>query len=420
MFCRSVPCPFRGRRAGNVLVLVAVSLVGLMGVAALVIDTGRMRTMRRRAQTAADAAALAATLDLYNNKSESTARITALSYASRNSFANDATNSVVTVSFPTSTTTTPNPGPSDKFAQVTIQAYTGRLFSGGFGSGQLEIAARSVAFVGNSPASNAGLLLTNTSASGALSVTGNAKVTVTNASIVVDSNSSTAASATGSAKITAPSILISGSSPGYTTSGSAEFVGAVTTGATAVSDPLASLAAPDSSTMTVQSSSELKLKNSSTTLQPGVYDGGISLSANASVTLQPGTYYIKNGDLSMTGNSTLTGNGVTIYAERQISMTGNGAITLSPPTTGTYTGLTIFQDRTATNQTISLTGNANTNITGTVYAANNTVSLTGNSDTGTVGSQWICNKLAVSGNGTINVNWNQNNVAQKKTLALVE
>ncbi len=53
-----------GNEKGAVLVLVAVSLLALLAVAALVIDLGDFRAHRRQLQTAADAAALAGAMQL--------------------------------------------------------------------------------------------------------------------------------------------------------------------------------------------------------------------------------------------------------------------------------------------------------------------------------------------------------------------
>src|SRR5438105_3389553 len=55
------------RRPGKVVVLVALLLTGLVGVAAIAVDGGLLQDERRRAQAAADAAAMAAAEDLYTN-----------------------------------------------------------------------------------------------------------------------------------------------------------------------------------------------------------------------------------------------------------------------------------------------------------------------------------------------------------------
>ena len=54
-------------RRGVVAPFVALCLIALLGVTALVVDGGLLLADRRKVQGAADAAALAAAIDLYNN-----------------------------------------------------------------------------------------------------------------------------------------------------------------------------------------------------------------------------------------------------------------------------------------------------------------------------------------------------------------
>ena len=83
--------------------------------------------------------------------------------------------------------------------------------------------------------------------------------------------------------------------------------------------------------------------NNTVTLQPGKYFGGIDISGNANVTFSPGTYILAGGGLTVNGNSTLKGTGVTFYnsnatgyAYAPIDLTGNETANLSAPTSGTY------------------------------------------------------------------------------------
>jgi hypothetical protein len=88
-----------------------------------------------------------------------------------------------------------------------------------------------------------------------------------------------------------------------------------------------------------------------------------------------------------------------------ISMTGNGAVNLSPMTTGPYAGMVLFQDRSDSNGD-KLTGNGNLNITGTIYSPDASMTAVGNGTTDVFGSQIIANTLTVKGNGTVNVDYN--------------
>src|ERR1700731_4600732 len=90
------------RRLGTVAVIVAVSLTALLGVLAIGLDGGLLLTERRRAQSTADAAALAAAADLYKNYSTNqgkdpsgTAKQAALNLATPNGYVIHGTNSTL-------------------------------------------------------------------------------------------------------------------------------------------------------------------------------------------------------------------------------------------------------------------------------------------------------------------------------------
>jgi len=105
-----------------------------------------------------------------------------------------------------------------------------------------------------------------------------------------------------------------------------------------------------------------------------------------------------------------------------ITITGSGTggtINLSPPTSGLYQGIALFQERTSTN-TISVSGNGSTSISGTFYTASGTLNVTGNGGNDVLGSQYISYDLIVGGNGNFAVNWDVNLVARTRKLQLVE
>src|SRR5206468_8105748 len=94
----------RRRREGIIIPLAAVSLVVILAIAAIALDGGMLLSERRHAQAVADAAALAAAIDLQKNYSTNqgldpsgTAKTSALTVAANNGYANDVTNSVVKI-----------------------------------------------------------------------------------------------------------------------------------------------------------------------------------------------------------------------------------------------------------------------------------------------------------------------------------
>jgi hypothetical protein len=329
-------------RRGNALALVGVCLVPILGVLALVLDGGLLMIERRRAQTIVDAAALSAAPSLYNNYPQLTtatpdpggkAKAAALAIAASNGYTNDGTSSIVTVNIPpTSRSYTTTLG----YVEVIAQSSQSHGFSAIWSSGRISVGARAVARGISQAYTNAGLLVLDPSAQGALTLTGGASLT-SNAPVIVDSHSTKAIVGSSTAGVTAPEIDITGN---YSLSGQASLNGTVITGKTPTPDPLANLPTPDPTSMTSQSSSGLSISGATMTLSPGVYTGGISLSGGAAVTLKPGIYYIKGGGFKMSGSSSLTGTGVMIYndpasSSDAISLSGSGALSLTPPTSGT-------------------------------------------------------------------------------------
>ena len=178
--------------------------------------------------------------------------------------------------------------------------------------------------------------------------------------------------------------------------------------------------------MTQQSNKKTQFTQGSQTLSPGVYKGGISVSGTGSLTLQPGVYYMEGGGFSFSGQGSLYGVGVMIYNapgngnSAGVSISGQGSVTLSGMTSGPYTGMTLWQDRTS-NVTANISGTSGTtNITGTFYFASALLNITGNGGLVNIGSQYISYDLTLSGNGNLNIDWEPDKVARKRSIYLVE
>jgi Putative Flp pilus-assembly TadE/G-like len=429
MIRRSTKSIARGPRRGVILVQLAVALTLLMTVLAVTVDLGFLIVERRHAQATADAAALAAAADLYeywstNNGSDpnGTADSSALGVASANGYTNNATTSKVKVNIP------PLAGNfigQAGYAEVIVTWYQKRGFSSILGTGTLPVSARAVAR-GAVAANTAGSFILLSPTGEGLSITGNATSPGIQVSGAIDINStaSNSMALTGNLTLAAANYNLAAAARGYTTSGNITMTGTVNNSQSAVADPLGSLAAPSPSSLTTRSSSATQITgNQTVTLQPGVYVGGISMTGNITATLQPGIYYMEGGGFSATGNINITGAGVMIYnapstSSDVISLTGNTVLNLSPMTTGTYAGLTIFQSRTST-APVSLVGNSGSSITGTIYAAAAAVDITGNSNTD-IGSQFISSTLDIIGNTAFKVGGPEATVASTREVGIVE
>lgn len=260
------------------------------------------------------------------------------------------------------------------------------------------------------PTANIGILLLDRTKADSLLRTGDGSIIVSNGDIVIDSNNSREAGlVTGRGNVVADNIYVTG---GLKHTGRGTFQGNVVTGVTPTPDPLAAL--PEPTPVGPFFSSVNVGNHTSITLSPGTYRNGIHISGNASVTLEPGLYYLNGGGLSVSGNASLTGEGVTIFngpvnTHAGITFSGHAHVNLTAPSEGTDQGIVLFQDRKSTAPiTVSAAG---FHLTGTVYAANALMNISGNGNAFLNGAEdesilaaLIVKDLLTSGNNTLFVN----------------
>jgi hypothetical protein len=252
-----------------------------------------------------------------------------------------------------------------------------------------------------------------------LSLSGNVGINIAG-NVYVDYSSSSALSANGNAQIKASLISVHGK---VQKNGNSSFSTTPETGAAMFPDPLAGLAAPAASTLGLTGSGSVNLSgNSSQTIEPGVYTK-ISVSGYASLTLSPGVYIIAGGGFAVSGRASVsiagpsnavTGTGVMIYnagsgynsstgadggSMGAIALSGNGTIKLTPPSTGTYTGILIFQAR-DNPKALTLSGNAMQGVAGTIYGPAAQLSASGNGQIGSTSNPLsiVVDTLSASGN----------------------
>jgi hypothetical protein len=427
--------------------MVAVLLVALMSVVAIAIDGGLLLDDKRQVQAAADAAALAGATDMYINfptyhgvgqASTTTTTMTELAFLGF-----DSTNSTITVTTSDKSavagggTKAFKGGPKKDnllppgYVEVVMTYNQPRGFSGIFASGTLPVTARAVARGSWAPFNN-GIICLNPTSSASLFGHGNGIMTVAGTNIVVNSNSPQAAFAQTGTITAAQQIYVTGSYQG------GFFTPAPTPLQPPVPDPLASIPTPAMPTTNgIASVVDNGAGNFTITLTPGFYPAnftipalgisGLNFSGKQSVVMQPGMYYFA-GPFSMTGQGNLTANGVFIYDAyndqvnttiKALNIAGQGAINMSPMTTGTYQGILYMQDRTSANP-IYVGGNGNATITGTFYAASAHATVLGNGTSNTLGSQYVVNTLEVGGNGNMTITASPPPVPPGRTVQLVE
>lgn len=140
-----------------------------------------------------------------------------------------------------------------------------------------------------------------------------------------------------------------------------------------IDDPLSTRTAPVVGSGCDHSNLAIKGKKGSGTLNPGVYCGGLTISANASVTLNPGVYIIKDGSFSLGSNASLYGRGAGFYftgPNASFSMQSGSTVDLEAPETGPLAGLLFFQEHGASEADFLLRSNKASVLVGTIYLPN--------------------------------------------------
>lgn len=401
----------RARQEGQVVVIVALVLVGLLALLGLVLDGGLLYLARRQAQNAADAAAWAGAYSLAAGSREQ-AITSAFYYARLNGFDNDGVHNRVTVSHPPDAGTyAGNPNFLRVTIAVTKPTYLIHLVYGG---ASVVSASATAGFVAT-PSGGHEILVLDPSACDAASLSGSVLLEILDGGLMVNSRCSQALYVGGTSRLSASTYIhVNG---GYSQSKSATITPAPVTGVPPSPDPLANLKPPDLESMPIRHGSPwdpetLRITHGSVTLEPGVYYGGIEIGGDAQVTLLPGLYAMAGGGFSVGGAAQVKGeevclyNGVNPYARRRdeavgsVVVTGGGILALTPPKGGPYAGLVVFQDR-DNDREMTVSGNALLDApAGTIYLPSALLSVGGSAQSN---APFIVLRLSVSGNAQVSV-----------------
>jgi hypothetical protein len=347
--------------AGQALPLIAMSLAVLLGFAGLSVDVGYLQYWEQQQQSATDAAALGgAEYHAHSNCASATnAQDAALADANQNGFPN-AGNLTVTASSP------PQSGPyagngCAVAVQITSQhvaTFFSRLF--GYPNGMAESTQAVAAAVNAGPGC---IYLLSPSSS---SIFNGDTVNAPQCGILINNDTATF---NGDPTFDAAYIGYAGSAP---IENGTTFTGATPAPMPPVNDPCSEIAGcayltanpPSTGSCTSQTYNGL----SSVTIPEGCYNS-IIVNGCTNVTFQSGGLFIFNGTTIINGETSVTGSGVTLYVTAfggAPTFNGISNVSLSPPTSGNYSGVLYYQVPTKT--TAPIFNGVSQSLSGLIYA----------------------------------------------------
>ena len=425
-------------RAGKVAVVVALLLpTVLMPLLAIGVDGGMMMADHRSVQSAVDAAALQAARQLYVDNALHVGNSSGLEFTQNAKIA--ALDSLVahgftvencevrTVNIPATSTNERIHGRPGT-VEVEVSFLQSRYFSAIWGREDLVVSARSVARVKDF-SQGSGVIVLEENDDQALYGRGSGTLIVNGGNISVNSTGQTAADTNGAEIVLAATGFdVAGGYEGggyylspYPQSGTTTPY----TNSPPVLDPLRNLPEPNPADYKVQKApSNGGQSGDVITLQPGRYTKKLFYSGTKKIILEPGVYYLEKG-ISLQGQVEMQGDEVLLFnagsGKNNIDLGGGGEWSLSPPTSGTYKDVSIFQSRnTADPSTKSvIRGNGGSGVTGVIYLPTTEALITGTGDQN-LSSQFISRTLEVAGSGNFVIDYPSSRKISHPVIELVE
>ncbi|WP_265563516.1 Tad domain-containing protein [Sphingomicrobium arenosum] len=409
---------------GNVLVVMGATLPLFVGAAGLATDTIQWTLWKRQLQRAADSAAIAGVYERVQYKNDLDKVKAAVT---KDLALNHHTGIALSSGFPqTSLVADSTDGTQTLRVKVALQVARPLSFSGMFMSAAPAIYAESTAASVPGTDDYCVISLEDTSNTG-ITGSGNAGVEM-DCGMITNSSAANSAIAKGNVTMKASVIASVGGiekSDNWVVEKYDPYVSKMT-------DPYASLS-PDPSVMDCTSTKVVVRGGPNETIStaPTItadYDfdasyaangnksincfSGIDVASNTTVNLPAGVYYIDGGNVNIQG--TLTGTDVTIVLTNRntsstatigtFDMNAQAKMTLSAPTTGTWAGMAIYQDRRAVNQPKQnpnkINGGSTGIIEGVLYFPNQGLAYNGDGTSDFVCTRIVSRRVTFSGNNT--------------------
>jgi Flp pilus assembly protein TadG len=434
-------------RRGQTLVMFALLLPLLLGMVGLAIDSGLLLATYRQTQNAADSAALAAAVDLFNSKTTATAQATGTSYVQTYNHMSGAT---VTINIP------PLSGPhisgtanSSSYAEALVSYPYQTSFIQLLGVNKSQtVTARAVAGYDTAPTSGVVALwqLPLNGILAGISVVGGASLKVNGGILDNSIDPLIAMVVNNGGSITATTVAVAGGVLGSSSVTNYNAGGAnPLTQNTGVdfADPLASLPVPTTSNgvlanyysatatgggspVTITPASSPQVVNigngNSAALLPGIYTA-ISVQGGSTVTFAPGIYVLAGGGLTIGNGAVVSGSGVMFYNTSVLYNPVTGAdgllglgilglnvgafnlgggvnFNLSGITSGPFAGMLMFQDRLNPAQLNLNNGSSSPTTNSTYYAPMANLNIQGGA---TYDSPFVVGSVTIGNGVQVNI-----------------
>lgn len=389
---------FARDQSGSYVIISALLMPVLVGTAGLGTEVGWWYYKHKNMQSAADSGAVsAATAASAGTDPSSEAKAVTASYG----YPSGLNNVTVTVNQPPKSG---NYASNMQAIEVIVSQPQQRLLSALFGSDPVLISARSVAL----PNSGTGCVLAlNSGASPAVNVSGGNQLNLIKCNLYSNSNASPSLNVAGSAAVAANQVGVVGDVSGAS---SITASNGIRTHIAPVADPFANVSLPARPSCT-NAKITVNANGKTNSLDPGCYTGSITVNAGAVLNLNPGIYYLDGANLSVAGNATITGSGVTLVFTGSGSNWGtasigsNATIDLTAPTSGPTKGIVMYGDRNMPAGTaFNLTGGSTQNFGGAIYLPKANLSFSGGNGTSTSCTKIVADTLTFTGTSNLQVN----------------
>jgi len=389
---------FLRSRKGNIAIISALMMPVIVGFCGLAGETAYWYYRHRDIQGAADLGAFGGAAVLRSGGNNSSA-ITAAAKADAVTNGWRQTNGTIQVNWPPTSGSWQN----QQSVQVVLTENQTRYFSKLFnGNGTVPITVRSTATVLSAgPACILGL---NNTASGTVTFWGNSTANLVNCNVATNSGNATGFMQGGSSTAWTPCVYSSGGEQ-HTAGLHLTSCGAVVQHHPKTVDPYKDVPAPTwagcGSAPATAPASVTNITNPS-----GVRCLNAATNFQGTVHFDPGVYVISGGSLLFNGSSVITGTGVTFYLTNGalLDVRGTSTTTLSAPTSGTYSGLLFYGDRTQASANNLVNGTNASTMTGAVYFPSQQITFNGNFSGVGGCTQVIASTITYTGNGTFNSN----------------